>query len=88
MIVLRPVKGQEWAIEHAKKCADEKVPYDFDFAKGGGRYYCHEFTASCFPELEINELKGKILGVIPTPKKFLADSFYTNHHFSKIYPVS
>ncbi|MDX8404284.1 MAG: YiiX/YebB-like N1pC/P60 family cysteine hydrolase [Mariprofundaceae bacterium] len=85
IVVLRPDKGQEWAIEHANKCVDSHVPYDFNFEPGSGKYYCHEFTASCYPELEIEQLSGKILGLISSPKAFLADSFYTNGHFTKIY---
>lgn len=86
MIVLRPSGHQEWAIDHAKKCADKNIEYDFDFTPGPGKYYCHEFTASCYPELNIEMLSRKILGFIPSPKAFLADSFYTNKNFEKIYP--
>ena len=86
MIVLRPSGHQEWAIEHAEKCADKNVEYDFDFTPGPGKYYCHEFTASCYPELNIEMLSRKILGFISSPKAFLADSFYTNKNFEKIYP--
>ncbi len=85
IVVLRPDSGQEWAIDHAKKCADKNVPYDFDFAPGPGRYYCHEFTASCYPNLNIEQLSRKIFGLFSSPTAFLADSFYTNSHFTKIY---
>jgi hypothetical protein len=87
IIVLRPDSYQEWAIEHAKKCADANIPYDFNFEPEPGKYYCHEFTASCYPDLEIETLSRKVLGFIKSPKAFLADSFYTNKHFTKIYPV-
>lgn len=86
MIVLRPSDGQAWAIDHAKKCADKNIPYDFDFTPGPGKYYCHEFTASCYPQLNIEMLSRKVLGFIPSPKAFLADSFYTNKNFEKIFP--
>jgi uncharacterized protein YycO len=86
IIVLRPDSGQDWAIEHAKKCADANIPYDFDFVPGAGKYYCHEFTASCYPNLGIEMLSRKALGFIPSPKAFLADSFYTNSRFTRIYP--
>ncbi|MEW6709656.1 MAG: YiiX/YebB-like N1pC/P60 family cysteine hydrolase, partial [Candidatus Riflebacteria bacterium] len=56
IMILRPASGQEWAIEHAKKCADENVEYDFNFEPGPGKYYCHEFTASCYPNLEIKQV--------------------------------
>lgn len=86
IVVLRPNSGQNWAIEHAKKCADENIPYDFDFVPGPGKYYCHEFTASCYPDLNIEILSRKVLGFINSPKAFLADSFYSNSNFTKIYP--
>lgn len=86
IIVLRPNSGQSWAIEHAKKCANDNIPYDFDFVPGPGKYYCHEFTASCYPDLNIEILSRKVLGLISSPKAFLADSFYTNSNFTRIYP--
>ena len=88
MIVLRPDSGQEWAIEHAKKCADANIPYNFNFTPGPGQYYCHEFTASCYPHLSIEPLSRKILGFLSSPIAFLADSFYVNKRFTKIYPAS
>ena len=87
IIVLRPDSGQEWAIEHAKKCADANIPYNFDFVPGPGKYYCHEFTASCYPELNIEPLSRKIFGFLSSPIAFLADSFYVNKHFTKTYPT-
>ena len=88
IIILRPDSDQEWAIEHAKKCADENIPYNFDFVPGPGKYYCHEFTASCYPNLKIEPISRKILGFLSSPIAFLADSFYINPHFTKIYPAS
>jgi len=85
LIVLRPVSGQEWAIEHAKKCVDLHIPYDFDFEPGPGKYYCHEFTASCYPGLNVEPLSRKVFGFIDSPVAYLADSFYTNANFSHRY---
>lgn len=87
IIILRPDSGEEWATEHARKCADANIPYDFNFAPGPGKFYCHEFTASCYPHLGIEILSRKILGLFTSPKAFLADSFYVNMHFTKIYPI-
>jgi hypothetical protein len=87
IVVLRPDGHQDWAIEHARKCADKHIPYDFNFTPGPGKYYCHEFTASCYPDLNIEMLSRKIFGMIASPRAFLADSFYTNWHFTKIYPT-
>jgi len=86
IIVLRPNSGQDWAIIHANRCVDEKDEYNFDFKPEPGKYYCHEFTASCYPNLNIEILSRKALGFISSPKAFLADSFYTNSNFTKIYP--
>jgi hypothetical protein len=85
IVVLRPGRGQEWAVQHAEKCADKAIPYDFDFAPGPGKYYCHELTASCFPELDIQPLSRKILGFVNSPVAYLADSFYTNPNFQVVY---
>jgi Permuted papain-like amidase enzyme, YaeF/YiiX, C92 family len=85
LIILRPDCQPTWAIEHANKCADASIPYDFDFKPGSGKYYCHEFTASCYPHLEIKPLSRKVLGFLSSPTVFLADSFYTNKHFRVMY---
>lgn len=87
IIILRPDSGQEWAIEHARKCADENIQYNFNFVPGTGKYYCHEFTASCYPHLDIQFLSRKVLGLFSSPMAFLADSFYVNSHFTKVYPT-
>lgn len=85
IIVLRPDGGQAWAIEHAQRCADANTPYNFDFTPGLGKYYCHEFTASCYPDLHIETLSRTVLGLLASPKAFLADSFYSNRHFTPMY---
>lgn len=85
ILIMRPVGYQDWAIEHAKKCADQNIEYDFDFEPNAGRYYCHEFTASCYPNLEIKPLSRLVFGFIPSPVVFLADSFLTNPNFKLIY---
>ncbi len=86
IIVLRPAGGQEWALEHARRCVDDRIPYDFNFEPGPGKYYCHEFTASCYPDLDIQPLSRKVFGLIASPRAFLADSFYTNGNFTPVYP--
>ena len=85
IVVLRPDAGQAWAVEHARKCADKNIPYDFDFTPGPGKYYCHELTASCYPDLDIQQLSRKVLGFMDSPVAYLADSFYTNSNFRHIY---
>ncbi len=85
IVILRPGWGQEWAVQHARKCVDEAVPYDFDFSPGPGKYYCHELTASCYPDLDIHQVSRKILGLVNSPVAYLADSFYTNPNFRLVY---
>ena len=85
IVVLRPSAGQAWAVEHARKCADKNIPYDFDFTPGPGKYYCHELTASCYPHLDIQQLSRKVLGFMDSPVAYLADSFYTNPNFRHVY---
>jgi hypothetical protein len=80
IVILRPASGQEWAIEHAKKCADANIEYDFN--------YCHEFTASCFPGLDIKPLSRKVFRLIPSPVVYLADSFYISKDFQLVYDSS
>jgi hypothetical protein len=88
LVVLRPNGGQANAVNHAKMCADKNIPYDFNFEPGPGKYYCHELTASCFPNLDIRPLSRKILGIIDSPVAYLADSFYTNPKFEIIYETN
>jgi hypothetical protein len=85
LVVLRPNKGQDDAVNRAKDFAIKKIPYDFDFKPEPGKFYCHELTAYCYKELEIRQLSRKILGIINSPEAYLADSFYTNSNFEIIY---
>lgn len=91
ILILRPCYGQQWAVEHARKCADQNIEYDFDFEPGNGKYYCHELMASCFPYLDIRPLSRPVpvfqcIGLnIPSPVAFLSDSFYVNRHFTSVY---
>ena len=88
IVVLRPNQGKTRAVDHAKKCADKAIPYDFDFEPGSCKYYCHELTASCFPDLDIRQLSRKVLGFIDSPVAYLADSFYNNPNFKNVYETN
>lgn len=85
IIVMRPTKGQKTAIRHAKKCLKEKIPYDFDFESGNKTYYCHEFTASCYPNLGIEKLRRKAFKILSSPEVYLADSFFICPKFYLVY---
>ncbi len=78
VVVLRPKHGAAFAVEHAQKCANANIEYDFDFTPDSGKYYCHELTRSCFPNLAIPEVRRKVLGIFNSPPIYLADSFYDN----------
>ena len=88
IVVLRPNQGKTWAVQHAKKCADKAIPYDFDFDPESSKYYCHELTASCFPDIDIHPLSRKVLGLMNSPVAYLADSFYTNPNFQLVYEAN
>lgn len=88
IVLLRPASGQERAIAHVIRCADQDVPYDFNFKPGNGKYYCHELTASAYPDLGIQPLSRKVLGLFDSPVAYLADSFYTNPNFERLYESS
>ena len=88
IVILRPDQGKAWAVQHAKNCANKAIPYDFDFTPGPNKYYCHELTASCFPDINIHQLSRKVLGFINSPVAYLADSFYTNPNFQHVYEAN
>ena len=83
--VMRPRTGVGFAVRHALRCLGKKIKYDFDFSDGNSTYYCHEFTASCFPTLDIQKISRKAFGFISSPKVYLADSFFCSNDFSVIY---
>ena len=95
VVLLRPLVSFDEvtkAIEHAKSCIGKK--YDFNFETEdtednntrNDKYFCHEFTKSCYPSIKIEKMVGKarFLG-LKSPPIFLADSFYTNVKFTKVY---
>lgn len=85
IMILRPRRWQRRAIIHAERCASENTPYDFDFEPDAGKYYCHEFTASCYPRFKIQPLSRKVFGFLPSPVVYLADSFLTNPNFTMVF---
>lgn len=85
--ILRPDKGQEDAIETAKKLLGRE--YDFKFnTNDDSALYCHELTARCFKNnIEIDPVYAaiggkefKFLG-----EKYIADCFLSNPHFKLIH---
>lgn len=85
VVVLRPIAGQDVAVRHAKNCARTGVPYNFSFVLGRSGYYCHEFTAACFPALSVRPLRLRFFGFKFWSAAYLADSFYLNKSFRIIY---
>ena len=54
-VIFKPKKYLQKAVKIAKSLIGQK--YDFSFKSGNGRYYCHELTRSCFPDLDVKETK-------------------------------
>ena len=87
IIIMRP-KDREAAtkaVERAKGYVGTK--YDFGFAEGDSELYCHELTANCYKELELEKFIPSILfGLIKGKHKvYLAKSFIDSDKFEKVY---
>lgn len=83
-IILRPSSGQEVAIARAKKMLGRL--YDFNFAPGSGRLYCHEVGAVAYRELNVQRFHPTFLGFTfkKLQKVFIDKSFLTNKNFTPI----
>jgi len=86
--ILRSKGSTKRAVQRAWKAFRNNIQYDFSFEDHGIdanlRYYCHEFTASCYKEFNIPKVSGKIFYCIKTPKKILAASFLEHPRFKKV----
>lgn len=83
IIILRPSRGQKKAIELAKQCVNDGIPYDFDFREGVKALYCHELGAVCYSNLRIEKKVPKLFGglIHSTTTRWLAESFLTSPDF-------
>ena len=81
--VMRPIDGKAAmaAIETAKSLIGSE--YDFNFRDGNGKYYCHEFTATCYASLGVEKKSTRILGVKVKPR-YLGSSFIDSDKFTEI----
>lgn len=80
IIVFKPKKYLKKATSIAKKLIGK--PYDFDFDNNNGCYYCHEMTAKCFPDLDVQEITvSKFLN----KKAYTIDSFIKSNDFEVVY---
>jgi len=84
--ILRPTCGQRAAVELAKKCVTDGIPYDFDFKEGNKALYCHELGAVCYSNLRIEKKVPKLFkGLIhSTVTRWLAESFLTSPDFKVV----
>jgi len=75
----------DYAVSKAKSYLGK--PYDFDFSDGDTELYCHEMTANCYKDLDIEMFIPEILwGLIKGKHKvYLAKSFIENPNFEKVY---
>ena len=88
IIVLKPKKMSEKQVDSAFDHAEKSVglPYDIDFNDSTDKYYCHEFTRSCFPKKwKIEQMKVKNKLGMSGPKTWVADSFYLSDNFEVVY---
>lgn len=85
IILMRPKKNTKSAINAAKKFLKDGIEYDFDFTSGNKALYCHEFTASCYPRLEIKKITQKKFFGLLKATVYLADSFFTNPNFKLVH---
>ena len=80
IMVLRPLEGQEYAVQFARECVDKKVPYDYAYSQDTDRYYCHELVATCFPRLHF--IRAKWLRIwSASPEVYLPESLYASRGF-------
>jgi len=86
IIILRPAFGQKKAVETAKQCERDGIPYDFDFKEGVKALYCHELGAVCYSNLRIEKKVPKLLGglISSSTTRWLAESFLTSPDFRTI----
>lgn len=83
--ILRPISGQNEAIEIAKNFAKENIPYDFHFHYGTSALYCFELCAFAYPNLDVKRIKfKKMLGLLKR-NAYLADSFRQNKNFKIVF---
>lgn len=81
--IMRP-KNKEYASAAVEKAhLFLGTPYDFDFTDGEEALYCHELTATCYSDLDIQKQKVRILGINCKPR-YTCDSFINNDNFEKI----
>ena len=84
--VLRPAKGADEAVEYAKKCAAERVPYDFGYDNDVSALYCFELVGQAYRQLDIKTKDVKTFwGMLRRKNVYLADSFFESKDFEKIF---
>lgn len=88
-VIFRP-KDQS-KVEKAIEIAKSKIgtPYDFEFKPGEEYLYCHELSATCYPEFDIKRhipvaMKGLLKGKTPV---FLAQSFEESPDFETVLEI-
>lgn len=84
--ILKPLDNDKALLAVDKAKFFLKTPYDFDFEDGTEALYCHELTATCYYDYDIEKKPVKILGINFKPR-YTCDSFLQNEHFEKILEV-
>lgn len=84
--IVRPISGQNEAIEKAKEFVENGIHYDFDFKDGNKDLYCHELGAACYSNLRIEKIIPKLFGglIRSSTPRWLAESFLQSPDFTVI----
>lgn len=77
-VIFKPKKCLKKAVKIAKSLIGKK--YDFDFDLENNKYYCHEFCATCYPDLDIKPIKTKY-----GKEAYTIDSFINSKDFEIVY---
>lgn len=84
--VMRPVGGQDNAVAYAKKCVEDKVPYDFGYRRGASSLYCFELVGEAYKGLDLPLKTVKMLfGLLKRKNVYLADSFFESKDFERVF---
>lgn len=60
--ICRPNEGSQKAVTLAKQYLYNQIPYDFFCRQGDKALYCHQFCASCYPQVEFKTFNFKCFG--------------------------
>ena len=83
IMLLRPIEGQEKAIEVAKSRIG--VPYDFNYETDLDKLYCFELIAVCYPQSDMQTYVVKKFFGLVKRECYIAKSIYQNGFFIRLF---